>query len=239
MRLLLVEDDDQLRHQLAQRLRDDGYAVDEAATGQDGLFMASEYPIDVAIVDLGLPDLDGMNVIRSLRKTGRTTPVLVLTARNQWQDKVEGLESGADDYMVKPFHPEELMARLRALVRRSAGWASDTLECGPIMLDTGAKQVKVSDRVVDLTAFEYKVLEYLMLNAQRVVSKSNLSEHLYEDDIDRDSNVLEVIVGRLRKKLDPDKSIKPIETIRGQGYKFALERNADAENASTETAISA
>jgi len=227
VRLLLVEDDESLRTNLSERLRREGYAVDEAATGQDGLFMAVEYPIDVAVVDLGLPDIDGIEVIRSLRRGGRNTPVLILTARTQWQDKVEGLESGADDYLVKPFHPEELLARLRALVRRSAGWGSDTLTCGPVELDTAAKQVRVESRVVELTAFEYKVLEYLMMNTQRVVSKTSLSEHLYEDDIDRDSNVLEVIVGRLRKKLDPDKRLKPIETIRGQGYKFAIARTVD------------
>ena len=224
MRLLLVEDDETLRGNLSERLRREGYAVDEAATGTDGLFMASEYPIDVAVVDLGLPDLDGLEIIRSLRRSGRNTPVLILTARAQWQDKVEGLESGADDYLVKPFHTEELLARLRALVRRSAGWGSDTLVCDPVELDTAAKQVRVRGETVELTAFEYKVLEYLMMNTQRVVSKTGLSEHLYEDDIDRDSNVLEVIVGRLRKKLDPDKTLKPIETIRGQGYKSALPR---------------
>lgn len=225
MRVLLVEDDHNLRLGLASRLRRAGYVVDEAANGTDGLFMAQAYPLDAAIVDLGLPDLDGVTLIRSLRDAGTNLPILVLTARSHWQDRVEGLEAGADDYLGKPFQPEELLARLRALIRRVGGWASDRLVCGPIELDTAARKAFVSGLETDLTAFEYRVLECLMLNAGKVMSKSLLSEHLYEDDIERDSNVLEVIIGRLRRKLDPERLLHPIETSRGQGYRFAIPRS--------------
>lgn len=225
MRILLIEDDDALRNQLAVQLRADGYAVDAAANGNEGCYMGHEFPIDVAIVDLGLPDKPGAEIISEWRQAGVNMPVLILTARGRWEDKVDGLETGADDYMVKPFHVEELLARLRALVRRASGWSDSKLRCGPIMLDTGAKLASVNDSEVSLTALEYKVLEFLMLNSGRVVSKSDLTEHLYEDDADRDSNVLEVIIGRLRKKLDPDRVIDPVETIRGQGYRFRLERS--------------
>ncbi|WJW75405.1 response regulator transcription factor [Thiohalobacter sp. IOR34] len=225
MRLLLVEDEAALREQLAERLRAAGYAVDLAADGEEGLYLAREYPLDIAVIDLGLPGLSGLEIIRRLRAEGRDLPILILTARGRWQDKVEGLEAGADDYLVKPFEVEELLARLRALLRRSGGWASPRLRCGPIELDTGSQQVSVDGRPVELTAYEYRTLEYLMLHAGEVVSKTRLTEHLYEQDYDRDSNVIEVFIGRLRRKLDPDGSLAPIETVRGRGYRCALGRD--------------
>ncbi|MFK7955331.1 MAG: response regulator transcription factor [Lysobacterales bacterium] len=220
MRVLVVEDDTPLRETLVARLQREGYAVDAAADGEEGLYLGREYPIDVAVVDLGLPKLNGMEVIEQWRKAEKRFPVLILTARGEWQDKVEGLGAGADDYLVKPFHVEELLARLNALVRRAAGWAQSVLRCGPIALDTSAQQVTLSDRPVELTSFEYKVLEYLMMHAGEVISKSRLTDHIYEQDFDRDSNVIEVFVGRLRKKLDPKGVTKPIETLRGRGYRF-------------------
>lgn len=224
MRVLLIEDEAPLREQVAAHLREQKYAVDTAASGNDGLHFGKEYPVDVAIVDLGLPDISGMDVIKKWREAGRSFPVLILTARSSWQDKVQGLETGADDYLVKPFHMEELTARVRALVRRASGWTESVLQCGAISLDTASQQVTVNGREVTLTAFEYKVLEHLMLHAGEVISKSELSEHMYEEDMDRDSNVLEVIIGRLRKKLDPDKTLGPIETLRGRGYLLRLEQ---------------
>ncbi|MCB1627736.1 MAG: response regulator transcription factor [Xanthomonadales bacterium] len=224
MRVLLVEDEAPLRETLAARLQREGFAVDTAVDGAEGLYMAREVPFDVAIVDLGLPKLSGIDLVRGLREAGRRYPVLILTARGSWQDKVEGLKSGADDYLVKPFHIEELLARMNALVRRSAGWSKPVLECGPLKLDTTAQQVLVNDDVVELTSYEYKVLEYLVLHAGELVSKTDLTEHIYEQDFDRDSNVIEVFVGRLRKKLDPNGDLKPIETVRGRGYRFALPR---------------
>ncbi len=223
MRLLLVEDELQLRDSLAQRLREEGFAVDAAATGGDGLYLGTEYPIDIAIVDLGLPDLPGSELIRTWRGKGLTFPILILTARGSWEEKVAGLELGADDYLVKPFQTEELLARLRALLRRAAGWSEPKLRCGPYVLDTSAKAVLFNEQPVEVTAFEYKVLEYLMLHAGRVVSKSELTDHLYEEDSDRDSNVLEVIIGRLRRKLDPERELNPVETARGHGYRFRFE----------------
>ena len=220
MRLLLIEDEAPLSEQIASSLREAGFAVDTALTGEDGQFMGEDYPIDVAVVDLGLPDISGLDVIKAWREAGKTFPVLILTARGRWEEKVTGLESGADDYLVKPFHMEELVARLRALIRRSAGFADSKISMGAYMLDTSSQIILLHDQEIDVTAFEYKVLEYLMLHADSVVSKSELSEHLYEDDFDRDSNVLEVIIGRLRKKLDPDKTANPIETLRGRGYRF-------------------
>lgn len=225
MRLLLVEDERQLREGLAERLRAEGFAVDLAANGNEGLFAGSEYPIDVAIVDLGLPDIPGTELITKWRMKGLAFPILILTARSSWEDKVAGLEIGADDYLVKPFHTEELLARVRALLRRAAGWSEAKLRCGPYVLDTAAKTLMLDAQEVEITAFEYKVLEYLMMHAGRVVSKTELSEHLYEDDNDRDSNVLEVIIGRLRKKLDPTRELNPVETARGHGYRFRFERS--------------
>lgn len=227
MRILVVEDESELREQLAARLRKEGYAVDTAEDATNAEFFGLEYPIDAAIVDLGLPDRPGTEVIEVWRSRGKSFPVLILTARGRWEDKVAGLEIGGDDYLVKPFHQEELLARLRALLRRAAGFSTSRLECGPLLMDLGAKTVLADGAEIDLTALEYKVLECLMLNAGNVMSKTDLTEHLYEDDSERDSNVLEVIIGRLRKKIDPGRDIQPIETIRGQGYRLRFKRTPD------------
>jgi len=222
MRLLLIEDDAALRLGLARQLEADGYRVDQAADGEDGLFQAREYPVDLAIVDLGLPKLNGLTVVQRLRADGRTIPILILTARGSWQDKVLGLESGADDYLVKPFEYPELAARIKALLRRSLNATSDVLTLGPIAVDFSAQVAKLNGEAMDLTAYEYRVLEYLVRERARVVSKQELSDYLYPHDEDRDSNVLEVLIGRLRRKLDPDGSLAPIETLRGRGYRFTL-----------------
>jgi two-component system, OmpR family, response regulator PhoP len=223
MRLLLIEDDAALRLGLARRLEADGYRVDQAGDGEDGLFQAREYPVDLAIVDLGLPKLNGLTVVQRLRSDGRTLPILILTARGNWQDKVMGLEAGADDYLVKPFEYPELAARVKALLRRSMNAASDVLTFGPLSIDFSAQAARLNGAEMDLTAFEYRVLEYLVRERARVVSKQELSDSLYPHDEDRDSNVLEVLVGRLRRKLDPDGTLSPIETLRGRGYRFTLE----------------
>ncbi|TNF98522.1 MAG: response regulator transcription factor [Gammaproteobacteria bacterium] len=228
MRILLIEDETQLREQLSDRLHNEGYAVDSADNGEEGLYLGMEYPVDIAVIDLGLPKLSGLEVIRQLRSKDKRFPILILTARGRWQEKVEGLEAGADDYLVKPFEMEELLARLRALVRRSAGWAKSVLSCGPVELDTGTQTVHVNDLPVTLTSYEYKVLEFLMLHAGEVISKTDLTEHIYEQDYDRDSNVIEVFIKRLRKKLDPDQQLNPIETLRGRGYRFVLARDTHA-----------
>lgn len=225
MRVLVIEDEAPLRERLVTRLHAEGYAVDASGAGHEGLYLGNEYPVDIAILDLGLPDLSGLEVLRQWRAEGRTFPVLILTARGRWQEKVEGLEAGADDYLVKPFHVEEVLARLRALIRRAAGWASAVLTGGPILLDTGSQTVQLAGNSVDLTAYEYKLLEYLMLHAGEVVSKTELTEHLYDEDADRDSNVLEVLLARLRKKLDPQRDLNPIETLRGRGYRFRFARS--------------
>ncbi len=226
MRALVIEDDPQLRAQVSEYLSDEGYAVDAAGDGDEGQFMALEYPLDLAVIDLGLPKTPGIAIIKAVRKAGRKFPILILTARDGWQSKVEGLEAGADDYLVKPFHREELLARARALVRRSGGWTQSTLECGPIALDTTARNVSLSGKPVELTAYEYRVLEYLVLHAGEVVSKSTLTEHLYNEDEERDSNVIEVFVRRLRTKLDPESTLNPITTLRGSGYRWDLPRNS-------------
>ena len=222
MRILIVEDEPQLREQLSAALKANSFSVDLAVDGEEALFMGREYQYDLAIIDLGLPKIDGMSVIKSLREQGRDFPILILTARSNWQDKVAGLESGADDYLAKPFHMPELLARVNAVIRRRGGIASPLLKRGPLTIDMAAKQVQVDEQAIELTAYEYKVLEYLLLNSSKVVSKVELTEHIYDQDFDRDSNVIEVFVGRLRKKLDPKNSYKLIETVRGQGYKFAL-----------------
>jgi len=220
MRILIVEDEQALREQLAERLRAEGFVVDAVADGEEGRFFGAEYPIDLAIIDVGLPGISGIELVRELRKQEVAYPILILTARTRWQEKVEGLEAGADDYMIKPFHVEELLARMRALLRRSAGVADAVVRCGPISLDPSSQQVHVEDRLLDLTAYEYRLLQYFMMNGGKVISKLELTEHIYEDDSDRDSNVIEVFIGRLRKKIDPDNSINPIETLRGRGYRF-------------------
>lgn len=222
MRILVIEDEAQLREQLQRQLQADGYTVDVSADGKDGLYRASEYPLDAAIVDLGLPGLSGIEVIKQLRSLGKNLPILVLTARGSWQNKVEGLEAGADDYLVKPFQMEELQARLKALLRRAAGSASNTLHYGPLTLDLMAQAVARQGMPVELTSFEYRLLEYLIKQRGKVVPKSELADYLYPHDQERDSNVLEVLVGRLRRKLDPDNSLLPIETLRGRGYRFTL-----------------
>ena len=222
MRVLLIEDDAALRLGLARQLEADGYRVDHAADGEDGLFQAQEYPVDLVIVDLGLPKLSGIDVVKRLRGGGRTLPILILTARGSWQDKVVGLEAGADDYLVKPFEYPELAARVKALVRRSLKAASDVLVLGPLAIDFSAQSAKRNGTVVELTAFEYRLLEFLVRERARVVSKQELADYLYPHDEDRDSNVLEVLLGRLRRKLDPDGTLAPIETLRGRGYRFTL-----------------
>ena len=222
MRLLLVEDDAALRLGLARQLEGDGYRVDQAGDGEDGLFQAREYPVDLAIVDLGLPKLGGLKVVQSLRDEGRTLPILILTARGSWQDKVVGLEAGADDYLVKPFEYPELAARIKALLRRSLKATSDVLTLGPLAVDFAAQSVTLGGAPIELTAFEYRLLEYLVRERARVVTKLELSDYLYPHDEDRDSNVLEVLIGRLRRKLDPDGTLAPIETLRGRGYRLTL-----------------
>ena len=225
MRILIIEDEDQLREQLSVRLRQEGFAVDLAADGREGLFIGREYPVDIGVVDLGLPTMSGIEVIRTLREEGHKFPILILTARDRWQDKVEGLDAGGDDYLVKPFHMEELVARLKALLRRAVGWTQPVLEFGPLSVDTLAQQVRLQGQPVELTAYEYRVLEYLIVRTGQVVSKTELTEHIYDQDFDRDSNVIEVFVGRLRRKLDPDNSLGMIETLRGRGYRFSLAVN--------------
>jgi two-component system response regulator PhoP len=222
MRILIIEDEISLQADIRERLESEGYMVDASVDGNEGLYLATEYPFDAAIIDIGLPGLSGIEIIRSLRSQGYNLPVLILTARSRWQEKVEGLEAGADDYLVKPFQMEELLARLRALLRRAVGATNTELQCGCISLNTDTQQVSLDGSIVDVTAFEYRVLEYLMRHSSEAVSKANLADYLYPHDDDRDSNVIEVIIGRLRRKLDPDGSLKPIETLRNRGYRFTL-----------------
>jgi len=226
MRLLLVEDDPNLSRSLAAQLEHAGYSVEKSTDGREGLYYAREYPVDLAIVDLGLPSMSGVELIKQLRAEGKEYPILVLTARDRWQDKVEVLKLGADDYVVKPFNVEELLARVDALLRRAGGWAQSELVCGPITLDTRTQEVRANGAKLELTSFEYKLLEYLMLHAGEVLSKTQITEALYSEDFERDSNVIEVFIGRLRRKLDPDNSYKPIETLRGRGYRLAVARGA-------------
>ena len=214
MRLLVVEDDKDLNRQIVTALENAGYAVDKAFDGEEGLYLGETEPYDAVILDLGLPKVDGVAVLQGWRRAGKTMPVLILTARDRWSDKVSGFDAGADDYVVKPFHIEELLARVRALLRRAAGHATSELVCGPVRLDTRASRVVVDGNPVKLTSHEYRLLSYLMHHQGRVVSRTELVEHLYDQDFDRDSNTIEVFVGRLRKKLGVD----VIETVRGLGY---------------------
>jgi two-component system response regulator PhoP len=228
MRVLVVEDEVAIRDSLKEKLAEAGFTVDVAGDGEEGLFAALEFPLDVAIVDLGLPKVSGLELIRRVREQRKSYPILILTARDRWQDKVEGLQAGADDYVAKPFHFEEVLARVQALLRRSGGWASPELACGAVSLDTRGQTVKVNGTAVELTTFEYRILEHLMLRAGEVISKTELTERLYDEESERDSNVIEVLVGRLRRKLDPQDTVKPIETLRGRGYRFALARSSTA-----------
>lgn len=222
MRLLIIEDEIAIAIQLEQFFKDQQFVVDTANDGIDGSYYALEYDYDFAIIDLGLPGKDGVRIIKEMREAGKDCPVLILTARGDWQDKVKGLEAGADDYLVKPFHIEELNARANALIRRSAGHAQSKLSFGELVIDTSSKQAFVQGKELSLTSYEFNTLEYLALNQHSAVSKTELTEHLYQQDYERDSNVIEVFVGRLRKKLAP---LNPIKTVRGQGYRFS----ADAE----------
>jgi len=222
MRLLLIEDDAALRLGLARQLEAEGYRVDQAVDGEEGLFLAREYPFDLAIVDLGLPKLNGLTIVQRLRAEGRAMPLLILTARSSWQDKVSGLEAGADDYVVKPFEYPELAARVKALLRRSLKAVSDELTLGPVGIDLARQIAKLNGKPMELTAYEYRLLEYLVRERARVVTKQELADYLYPHGEDRDSNVLEVLIGRLRRKLDPDGTLLPIETVRGRGYRFTL-----------------
>ncbi|MEB4592794.1 response regulator transcription factor [Candidatus Thiothrix sp. Deng01] len=233
MRVLIIEDENILREQVAEDLKKSGFTVDVAADGSQGLYVALEYPIDVAVIDLGLPSSKGtpvnnelgLDIIRTIRAKGLDYPIIILTARDRWQNKVEGLEAGADDYVTKPFHTPELIARLRVQLRRTGRWTQAEFSCGPIRLNTSEQRVYVNEQEITLTAYEYRVLEHLMLHAGEVISKTRLTDSLYEEDADRDSNVIEVFIRRLRIKLDPDDTLKPIETLRGRGYRFTLARN--------------
>ena len=229
MRMLIIEDDQNLNDSLSTHFKDSGFVIDTALDGQEGLYLGKEFDADIGIIDLGLPEISGIDVIKQLREAGKQFPILILTARDSWQDKVEGLQAGADDYVTKPFHLPEVEARVNALIRRAGGWAQPVMQCGPIALDTRSESVTISDEAVELTSYEYQVLHYLMVNAGKVISKTELTEHLYDQDYERDSNVIEVFVGRLRKKLDPENSVKPIETIRGRGYRLTLKRKSDEE----------
>ncbi|NOR42305.1 MAG: response regulator [Gammaproteobacteria bacterium] len=222
MRVLVIEDELNLQTDIKTRLEAEEYIVDTTGDGDEGYYFATEYPLDAAIIDIGLPGMSGIEIIKKLREDGRTLPILILTARSRWQEKVEGLEAGADDYLVKPFQMEELLARVRALLRRATGSPTAVLKCGCITINLGTQQVLLNDTLIDVTAFEYRMLEYMMRHSSEAVSKSRLADYLYPHDDDRDSNVIEVLMGRLRKKLDPDGSLKPIETLRNRGYRFTL-----------------
>lgn len=220
MRLLLVEDDIALQQNLTEHLVAANYLVDTVSDGETGLFQGTEYPYDAAIIDVGLPRIDGISLIKQLREKNISFPIIVLTARNSWQDKVAGLDAGADDYLTKPFQPEELLARLNALIRRSAGQASPVINNGPLSINTKSLQVEVNNQSIKLSSSEYKLLEYMMLHLDEVTSKATLTEHIYDQDFDLDSNVIEVFIRRLRKKLDPSNEYGFIETLRGHGYKL-------------------
>lgn len=216
MRVLVVEDDVDLNRQLVVAMVDAGYAVDTALDGEEGFYLGDTEPYDLAILDIGLPKMDGLSVLESWRRAGRNMPVILLTARDRWSDKVAGIDAGADDYVAKPFHMEELLARVRAQVRRAAGHARSEIECGPVLLDTRSARVTCDGQVIKLTSHEYRLLAYLMHHNGRIVSRTELVEHLYDQDFDRDSNTIEVFIGRLRKKLPSEL----IQTVRGLGYRL-------------------
>jgi len=216
MRILVVEDDRELNRQITTALENASYVVDRAFDGEEGHFLGDTEPYDAVVLDIGLPQMDGISVLERWRRDGRTMPVLILTARDRWSDKVAGIDAGADDYVTKPFHMEEILARLRALIRRAAGHASSELFCGPLRLDTATSKADVDGVPLKLTSHEYRMLAYLMHHKGAVVSRTELVEHLYDQDFDRDSNTIEVFVGRLRKKLGVDL----IETVRGMGYRM-------------------
>ena len=216
MRILVVEDDINLNRQLKDALTEGGYAVDVAFDGEEGHFLGETEPYDAIVLDIGLPQMDGLSVLESWRRAGKTTPVLLLTARDRWSDKVQGIDAGADDYVAKPFHMEEVLARIRALVRRSAGHASNEITAGPVRLDIRSGKVTVDGQAIKLTSHELRLLSYLMHHKGKVVSRTELTEHLYDQDFDRDSNTIEVFVGRLRKKLPEE----IIQTVRGLGYQI-------------------
>jgi len=219
VRALVVEDDPDLNRQLASALTDAGFAVDSARDGEEGYFLGETEPYDIVILDIGLPKMDGISVLEQWRRAERKMPVIVLTARDRWSDKVQGMDAGADDYVAKPFHMEELLARVRAQVRRASGHAKAEIECGPVRLDTKSSRVTINGQPVKLTSHEYRLLAYLMHHNGRVVSRTELVEHLYEQDFDRDSNTIEVFIGRLRKKIPPHM----IKTVRGLGYRLSDE----------------
>jgi two-component system OmpR family response regulator len=222
MRILVVEDDPDINRQLVTALKDQGYVVDAAADGEEGHYLGDTEPYDAVVLDLGLPVIDGVSVLEKWRRAGRKMPVLILTARDRWSDKVAGFDAGADDYVAKPFHMEELLARVRALLRRSAGQATSELTVGPVTLDTKSARVAVNGMPVKLTSLEFRLLSYLMHHKGKVVSRTELVDHLYDQDFDRDSNTIEVFVGRLRKKLGVD----VLHTIRGMGYCVSEPDNA-------------
>ncbi|GJE17618.1 response regulator transcription factor [Methylobacterium marchantiae] len=214
MRLLVVEDDRDINRQVVNALEEAGYVADKAFDGEEGAYLGESEPYDAIILDMGLPKADGVTVLQKWRRAGIKTPVIILTARDRWSDKVDGFDAGADDYVTKPFHMEELMARVRALLRRATGHATSQISCGPVVLDTRSGRVYVDGNPIKLTSHEYRLLAYLMHHTGRVVSRAELTEHLYDQDFDRDSNTIEVFVGRLRKKL----AVDLIQTVRGLGY---------------------
>ncbi len=220
MRILIIEDDSDIRSQVRRQLEKEGYHVDETGCGQEGLYFATEYPVDAAIVDLGLPMLSGLDIIRKLRAKGSVLPILVLTARSRWEERVEGLESGADDYLAKPFQMPELSARLKALLRRALGAPQNVLTCGNLSINLETQRAMVGQSDIELTNFEYRMLEYLAQKQGKIVSKDELNSYLYPHDTDPESNVLTVLVSRLRRKLDPEGKQQLIETRHGQGYRL-------------------
>ena len=222
MRILVVEDEPALQMQIRTELERLSFTVDGTGDGKEALYLASEYPFDAAIVDLGLPGLSGLDVIARLRSGGNRLPILILTARSSWQDKVTGLETGGDDYLTKPFQMEELAARLKALLRRAAGSGDNILRCGPVELNLAAQEVRLDGKTVEFTSYEYKLLEHLMREREHVLSKYELASHLYPHDEESESNVIEVLIARLRRKLDPGGNLHPIATLRGRGYRFVL-----------------